>query len=146
MQAAYDHARKSLPSSSQYHLAILFISAPDGADAAKVSAALHKAMSLQTQLATGDFGQLARLQSEDPQTAAKGGDLGFLPDDRLAPGNAPTVRAKRVGQVVGHVKIAQGLYFLKLLEKMIPTLADLGYKLGITVNQIELAKLQPGLK
>jgi parvulin-like peptidyl-prolyl isomerase len=173
VQAAYEAARKSLRPDSRYHLAMLFISAGDGAEPAKLATALHKALDLQGKLATGDFGQIAREQSEDPETAQKGGDLGFMADERIAPGIAPTVRTMKVGQVAGPVKTSQGLYFIKLIEKKegaVPTLADirerlvvalrsrraeelqqaylndLGNKLGIAVNQIELAKLQPGLK
>jgi peptidylprolyl isomerase len=173
LQAAYDANRKSLPPASQYHLAMIFINAADGADPAKLAASLQKAIGLQGKLATGDFSQLAREQSEDPETAGKGGDLGFLADERLSSGIAPTVRTLKVGQVAGPVKTNQGLYFVKLIEKKegaVPTLADirerlvaamrnrraeelqqaylndLGNKLAITLNQIELAKLQPGLK
>ena len=128
---------------------------------------------MKTKVATGDFGQLAKEQSEDAESAAKGGDMGFLPDDRLLPGIAAAVRGMKVGEVVGPVKSPQGLHFLKLIEKKegtTPALAEvrdrlvaamrarraeelqqaylneLGTKLAITVNQIELAKLQPGLK
>jgi peptidylprolyl isomerase len=173
LQAAYEASRKSLPPDSQYHLAMLFIGAADGADPAKLAQALHKAMDLQAKLASSDFSQLAREQSEDPETAAKGGDLGFLADNQLPAGMAPTVRTLKAGQVAGPMKAAQGLYFIKLLEKKegtVPALAairdrlaaalrnrkaeelqqaylnDLGTKLAITVNQIELAKLQPGLR
>jgi peptidylprolyl isomerase len=173
LQAAYDAMSKSLPPASQYHLAMIFISVADGAEPAKLAASLQKVISLQGKVATGDFGQLAREQSEDPETAAKGGDLGFLADERLPGGIAPTVRTMKVGQVAGPVKTNQGLLFIKLIEKKegaVPTLADvrerlaaamrsrraeqlqqaylkdLDNKLVITVNQIELAKLQPGLK
>jgi len=173
LQAAYDATKKSLSPSSQYHLAVIFVSAADGNEPAKLSTALRKALDLQAKIATADFAQLAREQSEDMATAPKGGDLGFLADDRLAADIAPTVRSLKAGQVAGPVKTVQGLYFIKLLEKKegtVPTLADvrerlvaalrarkaeelqqaylnnLGTQLGITVNQIELAKLQPGLR
>lgn len=173
IQAAYEASRKSLTTPTQYHIAQIFISAPDEADPAKLQPALTKAVGLKSKVATGDFAQLAREQSENTDIAAKGGDLGFLPEDRLLPGIAAAVRGMKVGEVAGPVKTAQGLHFLKLLEKKdgtTPPLAEvrdrlaaamrarraeelqqaylneLGTKLAITVNQIELAKLQPGLK
>lgn len=173
IQAAYEASKASLTTPTQYHLAQIFISAPDGTDATKLQAALTKAAGLRGKVGTADFAQLAREQSENADSASKGGDLGFLPEDRLLPGIAAAVRGMKVGEVAGPVKSSQGLHFLKLIEKKdgaTPPLSevrdrlvaamrarrgeelqqaylnDLGTKLAITVNQIELAKLQPGLK
>jgi peptidylprolyl isomerase len=173
IQAAYEASKASLTTPTQYHLAQIFISAPDGTDATKLQAALTKAAGLRGKVGAADFAQLAREQSENADSASKGGDLGFLPEDRLLPGIAAAVRGMKVGEVAGPVKSSQGLHFLKLIEKKdgaTPPLSevrdrlvaamrarrgeelqqaylnDLGTKLAITVNQIELAKLQPGLK
>lgn len=173
IQAAYDASRASLAASSQYHVAQIFISAPDGSDPTKLAAALRKAVDVQSKLATTDFGQLARTQSEAAESAAKGGDLGFVSEDKMLPGAAAALRGLKVGEVAGPLKTSQGLHFLKLLEKKegaTPTLAeararivtalrarraeeleqaylkDLGNRLSITINQIELAKLQPSFK
>jgi peptidylprolyl isomerase len=173
IQATYDSAKSSLAAPTQYHVAEIFISAPDGSDPTKLSTALHKAVDVQSKVATTDFAQLARTQSENPESASKGGDLGFVSEDHLFPGLAPVLRGMKAGEVIGPVKTTQGLLFVKLFEKKegaVPTLAearerivaalrarraeelqqaylkDLGTKLAITVNQIELAKLQPGLK
>jgi peptidylprolyl isomerase len=173
IQAAYDGARASLAAPTQYHIAQIFISAPDGTDPTKLAAALKKAVDVQAKIANTDFAQLARTQSEHADSAAKGGDLGFVSEEHLLPGVAAGLRGMKVGEVIGPLKTAQGLNFLKLIEKKegaIPTLAEsrerivtalrarrgeelqqayvkeLGAKLSITVNQIELAKLQPGLK
>ena len=139
----------------------------------QVSAALTKAADIGKKVTTGDFAALARTSSDHAESAAKGGDLGFLPENRLLPEVAAAVRTLPVGQTVGPVKTAQGLHYLKLTEKKvgaIPELAtikpsivnamretrtqqleqaylnDLGARLGISINQIELAKLQPSLK
>jgi peptidylprolyl isomerase len=173
IQAAYDAARASLAAPTQYHVAQIFISAPDGSDSTKLAAALRKAVDIQGKIATSDFAQLARTQSDHADSAAKGGDLGFVSEDHLLPGAAAALRGMKVGEVIGPLKTSQGLHFLKLIEKKegaVPTLADarerivaalrarraeelqqaylkdLGTRLSITVNQIELAKLQPGLK
>jgi parvulin-like peptidyl-prolyl isomerase len=82
------------------------------------------------------------------------------------------VRTLKVGEVAGPVKTTHGLHFFKLLDKkpgVVPSLTQvhdalasalksrrasdlerayltaLNGKLGVTVNQIELAKLQPAL-
>lgn len=171
VNAAYEAARKSVP--VDYHLAQIFIAAPDGADTAKLAAAIRKASELSLKVATADFAQLAREQSEQPEAASKGGDLGVLPENRLLPEIAVAVRSLKVGETAGPIKTAQGLHFLKLLDKKpetMPPLTEvrerivnalkarraqelqqaylngLAAKLGITINQIELAKLQASLR
>ncbi len=98
--------------------------------------------------------------------------MGFLSEDRMMPAIAAAVRALKAGGVAGPIKTAQGIHFLKLIEikpGAVPTLADVHdrlvavlrnrraealeqkwlsdytVKLGVTVNQIELAKLQQNL-
>jgi parvulin-like peptidyl-prolyl isomerase len=171
VKAAYEALRGALP--VEYHLAQIFISAPNGQDPAKMATALHKAVDVGGRLNTGDFAQLAKEQSEHADSAAKGGDLGFLPADRMMPEILKAVRSLSPGQIAGPVKTAEGLHFIKLVETRpvtLPPLADirqrlvadlrvrrgqqleqayineLRTKLSISINEIELAKLQAGLK
>jgi parvulin-like peptidyl-prolyl isomerase len=170
VQAAYDAARAAAP--AEYHIAQIFIHAPDGGDPAALNGALRKATDIASRINGADFAQLARDQSEDGQSAPKGGDLGFIPGERMVADVYKVVRTMSPGQVAGPVKTAQGLHFVKLIEKhpmAIPPLpqvrdrivADLrarraqeleqAYvnqyttKLGISINEIELAKLQSSL-
>lgn len=171
INAAYEAARKAVP--VDYHLSQIFIAAPDGGDSAKLAAAFRKAGEISAKIANADFAQLAREQSEQPESAAKGGDIGVLPENRLVPEIHTAVRSLKPGETIGPIKTAQGLHFLKLLDKKpepMPPLAEvrerivnalrarraqeleqaylneLGAKLGITINQIELAKLQASLR
>jgi peptidylprolyl isomerase len=172
IKAAYEANQQALAAPTEYRLAQIFINAPDGADPAQLLAALRKANDVESKLATSDFSELARTQSEHAESASRGGDLGYLPENRLPPAIAALVHGLKGGEVVGPVKTAQGLHFFKLLDKKtgaVPTLAEahdalvaalrsrreqeleraylssLNDKLGVTVNQIELAKLQPTL-
>lgn len=172
LQAAYDQYKDALATPTQYHIAQIFISAPDGMDAGQFAAALKKEADVAAKLPTSDFAQLAKTQSEHAESAAKGGDIGFVSEDHLMPAIATAVRALKVGGVAGPIKSAQGIHFVKLVEikpGAVPTLAeshdrlvaalrskraevqaqkyltDYTAKLGVTVNQIELAKLQQSL-
>lgn len=172
LQTAYDQYKEALAPPTEYHIAQIFISAPDGMDSGQFAAALKKEADIAAKLPTADFAQLAKTQSEHAESAAKGGDIGFVSEDHLMPAIAAAVRALKVGGVAGPVKSAQGIHFLKLLEikaGAVPTLAeshdrlvaamrskraealaqkyltDYTTKLGVTVNQIELAKLQQSL-
>jgi len=171
VQAAYELLKQRAP--YEYHLAQIFVSAPDGADPDKLEAAFTKAAEIRKDLATEDFGQVARQQSDEAASAARGGDLGFLPATQLLPSVLAAVQSLNPGQTVGPVKTADGLHFLKLIERRrtpLPALSmvhdrivaalrarkqaqleqaylrGLAAKLDITVDQIELAKLQESLK
>jgi parvulin-like peptidyl-prolyl isomerase len=97
------------------------VSAPDGSDSTKLAAALRKVTDLAPKVSSGDFTKLAREQSEHAASAPQGGDLGFLPENRLVPEIAAAVKTMKPGDVVGPIKTAQGLHFIKLVEKKAPT-------------------------
>ena len=170
VQQAYELLQKNAP--SEYHLEQIFIAAPDGGDPQTLAAALRKAEDVQKLIATTTFEQVARQDSEDTDSAAKGGDLGFLPEARLMPAFHTAVESLAPGQSVGPIKTSAGLHFIKLVERRriaIPPLATVHDKvaaalraqraqqleqaylqqvagqLNITVDQIELAKLQSSL-
>jgi peptidylprolyl isomerase len=172
LQSAYDSNKQALAPPTQYRISQIFISAPDGMDAGQLAAALKKEADIAAKLPTADFAQLAQTQSEHPDSAAKGGDMGYLAEDRMVPAIAAAVRGLKPGGVAGPIKTAQGIHFLKLIDTKpgaVPTLAevhdklvaalrarkadavgqqflsDYTTKLNITVNQIELAKLQQSL-
>ncbi|HTP40116.1 MAG TPA: peptidyl-prolyl cis-trans isomerase [Steroidobacteraceae bacterium] len=175
LQAAYDANKARLTTAPEYHLAQIFVSAPDGADTQKLAAALRKAADVAAKLAvTGaDFQKLASDLSDHAASAAHGGDLGFLPENRLLPEVVAALKSLRPGEIAGPIKTAQGLHFVKLLEVRsgkTPALAEVqdslkealraqraqdvqqayleetGRKLGIVVNQVELARLQQLLR
>lgn len=171
--SAYDAARARQAAPTEYHLAQIFVAVPDGAPPARVADALKKAGEIQSRLATADFGQLARQYSEHAESAAKGGDLGMLPESRLLPEVRTAIDGLAPGAVAGPLKTAQGLHFVRLIEKKagaVPTLSEvrsglvaalrqqkaaelqreylakLGQGSAINVNQVELGKLRAALK
>lgn len=173
VKRAYDAARERLPATSDVRLAQIFIAIPDGSMPDRVTQAMKKAMEVQGKVAAGDFAQLARQYSEHADSAAKGGDLGVLPAGQLLPEVAAAVTNLPAGAVVGPVKTAQGLHFLRVTERKaaaVPTLAEvrdalvaalrqqkaaelqqaylaeLGRGTTVNVNQVELGKLRTALK
>jgi peptidylprolyl isomerase len=175
VKAAYDANQKVLVGPTQYRLAQVYIGLPD--DPAKLSAALRKAAEVGGKLSgdkvAADFSKLAESYSEHAESAGKGGDMGFLPDNQLAPEVLAAVRALKPGEVAGPIRTAQGLHYLKLLDRKAGAalsfaeahdalagalrtrranelsqayLATLNTRLGISVNQIALAKLQEDMR
>jgi peptidylprolyl isomerase len=171
--SAYDANKAALQAPTEYRLAQIFVAAPNGADPATLAQALRKVMDLAPRLtATSEFGKLAREQSEQKEAAAKGGDLGWLADDKILPEVLAAVRTLKPGEIAGPVKTAQGFHFIKMIEKKAGRvltlaesrerlraalrtrraqelqqkyLAELGNKLSVSINQIELASLQAAL-
>jgi peptidyl-prolyl cis-trans isomerase SurA len=83
----------------------------------------RKAKMLQDKLSSGaDFSQLAMDYSEDPNTAATGGDLGYIPESSLnAPQTDPVLKrvvlSLKPGQVSPPVQLKDSIRILKLVAR-----------------------------
>lgn len=111
---------------TEYHLAQILVTPsrdPEvrnlkNDDAATPAAALHKIQALYARLQAGDdFSTLAQEYSEDPRTAAGGGDMGFIPASSIGTNAAlkKAVGTLQVGQVSGIIQTPAGYHILKLL-------------------------------
>ena len=92
-------------------------------DATNDAEAQRKAKMLQDKLNSGaDFAQLAMDYSEDPNTAATGGDLGYIPESSLnAPQTDPMLKKAVVGlkpgQVSPPIQLRDSIRILKLVAR-----------------------------
>jgi peptidyl-prolyl cis-trans isomerase SurA len=108
-------AQFNLPEES-YHLAQIVVTpAPDqqianrtGDDAATPQAAAQKIQMLMEKLKGGaPFGDLARDFSEDPESAPRGGDLGFIPMSAIKQA-APALRDTVLKMQPGNARVVSG--------------------------------------
>lgn len=68
--------------------------------------------------AGANFADLAKVQSEDPGSAAKGGDLGFFARGRMAaPFDEAAFALKEPGSLSGLVETQFGVHIIQLIEK-----------------------------
>ena len=172
----YEASKASFTVPAEYELLQIFVQAPDESDKVAVAAALKKASDLaaRVQRAPGDFGKIARESSEHKESAAKGGELGWVPETQLIPEiRAAVVRMTR-GELSPPIRSASGWHIVRLLNRE-PSSATkplsevretivanmrlrkaqeverayieglLG-KATVNVNQAELQKLQAGIK
>lgn len=174
LKAAYAANAALLTPPSEYRIAQIFVALPDGADGGRTRSALAKTTAIAERLGSGaDFALLAREYSEHAKSAANGGDVGLLAEDRMLPEIAAAARLLETGGVGGPVKTAQGLHFVKLLERRSSATPDFeasrealraalrarraqelqqGYLATVngevpqTIDGIELAKLRTSLK
>lgn len=92
-------------------------------DATNEAEAQRKAKMLQDKLNSGaDFAQLAMDYSEDPNTAATGGDLGYIPESSLnAPQTDPLLKklvlSLKPGQVSPPIQLKDSIRILKLVAR-----------------------------
>jgi peptidyl-prolyl cis-trans isomerase SurA len=92
-------------------------------DATNDAEALRKAKMLEDKLNSGaDFAQLAMDYSEDPNTAANGGDLGYIPESSLNAAQTDPLLKKEVmslkpGQVSAPIFMRDKILILKLVAR-----------------------------
>ena len=92
-------------------------------DATNEAEAQRKAKMLQDKLNSGaDFAQLAMDYSEDPNTAAAGGDLGYIPESSLNAAQTDPMLKKVVmslkpGQVSPPIQLRDSIRILKLVAR-----------------------------
>lgn len=113
---------------TQYHLAQIEVTPRADSevrnlkndDAKTPAAAQRKIRALYAQLRTGeDFAKVAQEYSEDPRTAASGGDMGFVPASSLGsnPALKQAVISLKVGETSGILRTPTGYHIVKLLSR-----------------------------
>jgi peptidyl-prolyl cis-trans isomerase C len=94
---------------------------PKGADAAQKEQARAKAERVLKQIrSAGDFAKLARENSADSASAAKGGDLGFFPKGQMEPAFEQTAFALKPGSTSGLVETPFGFHIIRVFERRPP--------------------------
>jgi parvulin-like peptidyl-prolyl isomerase len=114
VKAAFDANRDRL---HQYHLAQIFLAEAPGAGKDVLTAVATKAQDIakKAKAKGADFGALARANSDDAASAAKGGDLGWFPESQLLPEILGAVTALPEKGVSEPVHVAGGWHIMMLL-------------------------------
>jgi peptidyl-prolyl cis-trans isomerase D len=101
-----------------YRIQNILLKIPPDADKEKLDEIRKRAEELLARIKGGeDFGQVARQASEDPATAEKGGDLGFVAKGTMSRPIENAVQNMAVGEVTGPILSEQGYNLIKLEEK-----------------------------
>jgi parvulin-like peptidyl-prolyl isomerase len=118
--ALYDTRKDSLRLPTQYRLAQIFIaSSEDKAKAKSEAGALAK------QVKSGDFAALAKANSDEPVSAAKGGEVGWLAEDAIQPAIRKALSGAGKDAIAGPIELGDGFYFVKILDLREPRTATL---------------------
>ena len=116
-QAYYDSHPEEFQRGEAAHARHIFLRIPEGATPEESASIKAKLETIATQIKRGaDFGQMAQANSEDTQSGAQGGDLGFNPRGRL-PGPIDSVAFTLApGTVSGPVRTNFGWHLIKTEE------------------------------
>ena len=127
LQRAYDALKKAnaLQVPKQYHLAQIYIACPKGADKAVEEKAQARVDSAVKALKNSDFATVAKNQSEEPNSARSGGDLGFVGDSQIQPEIQNAVSTLSKNGTTDPIKLSDGWHIVKVLEVKEPYTASL---------------------
>jgi len=96
----------------------VLISIPQNADAATKERAKAKADAVLAEIKGGkDFGAAAKESSQDPGSAANGGDLGYFQQGQMVPAFDQAVFALKPGEMSGVVETPFGFHIIKVADK-----------------------------
>jgi peptidyl-prolyl cis-trans isomerase D len=143
LRARYDATKEDWKSGESAHTVHILVKVAPNAKPEEDAAARAKAQGLLNQLRAGaDFAALATKNSDDPGSATRGGDLGFLTREQLVSEFANAAFSLPIGQISDLVKTSYGYHIIKTLEKRPP-----GYKPFEEVKeQIRSQLLEQGAK
>jgi parvulin-like peptidyl-prolyl isomerase len=115
--AAYESNKARLVLPRQYHIAQIVLTAKQGVPPEEDEAVHKKALSLRSQAIkpNADFAELARKNSQDPQSAGKGGDVGWLQEPNMIPVVRDAVSGMIESAISQPVRVADGWHIMKLL-------------------------------
>ncbi|PYM85510.1 MAG: hypothetical protein DME09_05435 [Candidatus Rokuibacteriota bacterium] len=118
VQKYYDGHRAEFETPRQVHAAHVLIRVPETGGSAGEDKARAKAAELIRRARAGeDFGKLAKESSEDPGTAARGGDLGWITKGQVVPRFEEAAFALKQGQVApAPVRTQFGFHVIRVLE------------------------------
>ena len=112
IQEAYERMREEV------RVAQIFIPVPRNASAADTLVAYDEMKKLRLRITKGEtFEQIARDYSQDPKSAAKGGDMGFIAvlDNHYSFESAIYNTSK--GEISGIIRTEKGYHLIKILER-----------------------------
>lgn len=115
LTAAYEGAKDKLLVPKSWHLAQIFIAAgKDGAEArlAEVTKKLKAK--------NADFAAIARTSSEEPASAAQGGDIGWLTEAQIQPEIRQHITSLKPGGFTPPIQLKDGWHILALTDAREP--------------------------
>src|SRR5262249_16177646 len=140
----YDASKDSFTQPAEFQLAEIFIASPDGADKAVAAAAQKKAVDVaaRVQKAPAEFGKIAKETSENKDSAASGGELGWIPETQLISEVRAAVSRMTKGEVSAPIRSARGWHIVRLADRKVSVTRPLPEVRDQIVATMRLRKAQ----
>jgi peptidyl-prolyl cis-trans isomerase D len=118
----YEQNAARLSGQEERRASHILIAVPKGATAAERDKAKARAEELLAMVKKdpGSFAEIAKKYSQDPGSAAKGGDLDFFTRDAMVKPFADAVFAMKTGDISGVVQTEYGFHIIKLTDIKVP--------------------------
>ena len=144
IKQAYEQNKAQLAVPAQFELAQIFVASPESMDKTAAAAAQKKAFDLaaKAQAKGADFAKLAREHSEHKDTAPKGGNLGWLPENQIFPEIRVVAAKMEKGEVSAPIRSAAGWHIVKVSDKKPAGVRPLSEVRDAIVNQLRLRRAQ----
>lgn len=144
VQSAYESRKAQLLVPRQFRLAQIFIALPKAADKTTTDKAQSKLEAVKKSLrqSGADFAAIAKANNEEPESASRGGEIGWLAENQVQPEVRPQVTSLSKNTTSEAIRLEDGWHILKVLEikeAYTPTLDELRSQL---VQQLRNEKAQ----
>ena len=150
LQSAYDTLKKNnaLQVPKQYHLEQIYVACPKGAEKSVEDNAQGRLDTVLKALKSNgaDFSTVAKNQSEDPASAQRGGDLGFVADSQVQPEIRTVVSSLSKGGTSDPIRLNDGWHIIKVVEVKDPYTATLDEVKGSLTNELRNQRAQANSK
>ena len=117
VQSAYDARKDSLLVPKQLRLAQIYIAAPQGdKDADEKAKARIEAVAKSLKASGSDFAAIARDQSEERESASRGGEVGLIAESSIQPEIRAKVSSLPKGGTTDPIRLGDGWYVVRVLD------------------------------
>jgi parvulin-like peptidyl-prolyl isomerase len=118
VQSAYESRKTQLLVPKQFRLAQIFIALPKTADKTTTEKAQSKLDAVKKSLhqSGADFAAIAKANSEEPESASRGGEIGWLAENQVQPEVRPQVTSLSKNATSEPIRLEDGWHILKVLE------------------------------
>ncbi len=126
VKAVYEARKGELNIPKQLRLGQIFIAAPEGDAAADQKARQRiEAVAKSLKASGANFAAIARDQSEERETASRGGEVGWLTEEVIRPEIRQKVTGLSKGGTTDPIRLLDGYYIVRVLEVNEPRTATL---------------------
>lgn len=122
LKSVYESTKPSLLVPRSYRLAQIFIASPKDGTAEELKKSRAKADDTYSRLLApgGDFSAIAKAESQEPESAARGGEIGWLAENQIQPEILSQLPKLSLDVVSQPIKLNDGWHILKVLDAREP--------------------------